>query len=307
MKKAIIILATYNGEKYLKELLDSLYAQTYENITIYTRDDGSKDNTCKIVEEYSKKKVKGKKMVIVPNGGENWRCPDCFVKLLEGVKEGDYFFFADQDDYWDKDKIKNAINKMEKVDSKIPTLHFGAYDNCDSELNFVSHSTKLPNVVKLRNVIYDYWPLGFNIGFNKALYDLVFTRRPKRIYYHDCFFAQVALGCGKFLYSPEPSVKYRRQEGAVTYSNHSKFSLFFWRIKRFFGENKSNLVQLRDILAEYKKLYSDLLSKEDNKLLDIFTRKSFGNYFKKIFYPHRLRLKIVDEISLRVLFIFNML
>ena len=307
MKKAVIILATYNGEKYLKELLDSLYNQTYPLIDIYTRDDGSTDKTREIIDSYAKKKVKGRRMIVIPNGGKSLKCPDCFVKLLEQVKEGDYFFFCDQDDAWLKDKISDAIAKMEEFDSKTPVLHFGAYDNCTSNLEFMSHSPKLPKEVKLRSVIYDYWPLGFNIGFNKALKDFIYTNRPKKIYYHDAWFAQVACGVGKFIYSSKVSVLYRRQENAVTYSNHSKLTLLIWRFKRFFGDNRNNLTQLKEILKEYKSLYNDKLSEEDKKMLNIFTEDTFVNYFKRIFYPHRLRLKLSEELALRILFLFKML
>ena len=50
-----ILLATYNGEKYLKELLDSILNQTYKNIRLIISDDCSKDNTREILEEYAKK------------------------------------------------------------------------------------------------------------------------------------------------------------------------------------------------------------------------------------------------------------
>lgn len=305
LKKVIIILPTYNGEKYLRELLDSLYNQTYPLIEIYTRDDGSTDNTVRIIEDYSKKKVEGRKITIIPNGRKNLNCPDCFIKLLEKAKNGDYYFFCDQDDVWMEDKIFQAVSKLEKYDD-IAAMHFGAYDFCDENLNFISKSAKLPKNVKLRNIIYDYWPLGFNISFNKELYDVVFKNRPEHIYYHDCWFAQVALGVGKFLYSDNSTVKYRRQENAVTYSNHSKFSLFAWRLKRFFGKN-DNLINLKKILKEYKILFDEFLTNEDKKTLEIFTNDTISNYFKRIFYPHRLRLKLIDEIGLRILFVIGKL
>ncbi len=307
MKKVVVILPTYNGEKYLRELLDSLYNQTYPLIEIYTRDDCSSDNTVKIIEEYSKKKVKGRKIIIVPNEGKNLGCPDCFIELLRKAKDGDYYCFCDQDDVWLPEKIENAVKKIENESNKdIPTLHFGAYDFCTEKLEFVHHSFKVFKNIKLRNLIYDFWPLGFNITFNKRLYDVVFNNMPKHIYYHDSWFAQVAAGVGRFLYSNESSVKYRRQESAVTYSNHNKFSLFIWRIKRFFGDN-DNLITLKNILVEYKEIFGDRLSEEDKKMLDIFTIDNFTNYFKKIFYPHRLRTKLSEEIALRLVFIIGKL
>ena len=304
-KKAIIILPTYNGEKYLSELLDSIYNQTYPLIEIITRDDGSTDNTTKIIKEYSKKNIKGRKITIIENGGKTLKCPDCFIKLLEIANDGDYYFFCDHDDYWMSDKISQAISKLKKVSDK-PALHFGAYEFCDENLKYITNSPKVPQDVGLRNVIYDYWPLGFNISFNKRLYDFVFNNKPEHIYYHDCWFAQVALGVGTFIYSDNPSVKYRRQKNAVTYSNHNKFSLLIWRIKRFFFNN-DNLINLKKILNEYNILFNKYLSDEDKKMLNIFTNDSFKNYFKRVFYPHRLRLKITDEIGLRILFIIGKL
>ena len=52
--KVIICMSTYNGEKYVKEQIESLLNQTYKNLEIYVRDDGSKDNTINILEEYEK-------------------------------------------------------------------------------------------------------------------------------------------------------------------------------------------------------------------------------------------------------------
>lgn len=55
--KVNVLMATYNGEKYLRRQLDSLLAQTYDNIDIYVRDDGSKDHTVELLKEYETKKV----------------------------------------------------------------------------------------------------------------------------------------------------------------------------------------------------------------------------------------------------------
>ena len=270
-------------------------------------DDGSSDNTVEIIKNYAKKKVKGRKITIVPNGGKSLKCPDCFTKLLEIAGDGDYYCYCDQDDVWLPNKIEAAVKAIEQYDSNEPTLHFGAYDYYTSDLKFMNHSPKIPANVSLRNILYDYWPLGFNITFNKALYDVVFNNLPKRIYYHDCFVAQVAAGVGNFIYSSTPSVKYRRQEQAVTYSNHSKFSLFVWRIKRFFGSNNDNLIQLKKILEEYFVIFDEYLSEYDKKILNIFTVDNTKNYFRRIFFPHRLRLKLIDEIGLRLLFVFKKL
>ena len=53
MKKVIVLLSSYNGEKYIEEQLESIFAQTYPNIDIYVRDDGSKDGTVAILQQYA--------------------------------------------------------------------------------------------------------------------------------------------------------------------------------------------------------------------------------------------------------------
>lgn len=63
--KVHILLSTYNGEKYLAEQLDSLLAQTYQNITIYIRDDGSKDNKVSILQYYEQCCIHSQKYKII--------------------------------------------------------------------------------------------------------------------------------------------------------------------------------------------------------------------------------------------------
>lgn len=307
MKKVVVILPTYNGEKYLEELLDSIYNQSYPNIEIITRDDCSTDKTGSIILKYSKKKIKGRKITIIDNENKILKCPDCFIKLLEVAPVADYYCFCDQDDVWLPNKIEDAVKEIEKKSYKEPTLHFGSYDFCTFDLKFLYKSPSLKNESSLYQVAYDYWPLGFNITFNRALYDKVMKKRPKKIYYHDCWFAQVAAGVGNFICSNESTVKYRRQEGAVTYFNRNTLSLYLCRIKRFFTNDKKELLKLKRILKEYYKLYKKDLNNEDKNLLDILTNDNIKNYFKRIFFPKKLRQKIVDEIGLRLLFVLGML
>ncbi len=307
MEKAIVILPTYNGEKYLTELLDSIFKQTYDNIEIITRDDGSKDRSVEVIKEYADKNCReGRAIRIIPNDGRNLGVPDCFIELLEIGNDAQYYFFADQDDFWLEDKMEKAVAKL-KTAGDTPAIHFGAYNKCTSSLEYIERSVPLQGEIGLRQVMYDYFPLGFNLSFNKALYDFVFAHRPKRIISHDNWYAQVAAGCGKFLYSNEPSVLYRRQEGAVSYANHDKLSFFIWRVKRFFGNGRKKLTECKEIIAEYEDLFHDYLSDEDNEMLVTFTKDSVPNYFKRIFYPKRLRLKMSDEIALRIIFLFGLL
>lgn len=81
-----ILLATYNGSKYLKEQLDSLLAQSYPNITIYIRDDGSTDDTIAILKKYIADSSSSRKIILLDNQGKNLRCPGSFYEILRDRK-----------------------------------------------------------------------------------------------------------------------------------------------------------------------------------------------------------------------------
>ena len=114
-KKVAILMSTYNGEKYLKEQIESLLAQTYGNIEIYIRDDGSKDNTIKIIKNYKEKYNN-----IVLKEGKNIGFINSFFELLNLCNDADYYAYCDQDDVWMNDKIERAVKFLGKTDENKP-------------------------------------------------------------------------------------------------------------------------------------------------------------------------------------------
>lgn len=106
LPKVNILLAAYQGEKHIKKQLDSLLQQTYPNITIYIRDDGSKDGTIRLIQEYIASNPTGKDIILLTDGMGNLGCPGTFYQLLGSCKEADYYAFCDQDDVWYPNKVK---------------------------------------------------------------------------------------------------------------------------------------------------------------------------------------------------------
>ena len=84
-KKVAVIMSTYNGELFIREQLDSILNQTYKNIEIVVRDDGSKDKTVEIIKEYMQKYPN-----IVLHQGENLGFIKSFFELLK-LAEADYY------------------------------------------------------------------------------------------------------------------------------------------------------------------------------------------------------------------------
>ena len=97
MKEKIdVLLATYNGEKHIRKQLDSLLTQTYDNIDIYIRDDGSTDETVDVIKEYMNSNMSGKKIILLDNGNVNLRCPKSFYEILKKCEKADYYSLCDQ-------------------------------------------------------------------------------------------------------------------------------------------------------------------------------------------------------------------
>ena len=119
-KKIYILLATYNGEEYLKEQIDSLLRQTHIDWILWVHDDNSKDNTVNIINEYMLEypmKIKFLEDEISTGGAK-----ENFMYLLNNIdKNYDYIMFCDQDDIWLENKIEFTLSKMKEVESSNPS------------------------------------------------------------------------------------------------------------------------------------------------------------------------------------------
>ena len=119
MKKIAVILSTYNGEKYLKEQMDSLLSQEGVDITLFVRDDGSTDRTVEMIQSYSDK------MDILLFKESNVGFERSFraaVLKTEG-RSFDFYAFCDQDDIWYEDKLAKGIDYIESLGNNEPILY----------------------------------------------------------------------------------------------------------------------------------------------------------------------------------------
>ncbi|PXV62187.1 glycosyl transferase family 2 [Dysgonomonas alginatilytica] len=114
----VILLATYNGGKYLREQLDSLIAQTYKDWILYIRDDSSTDETTSIINEYASKY---ENITLLKDKVLHRGACGSFMWLLEQV-EGKYYMFCDQDDIWLPNKIELLYNAMLLEEDRYPEV-----------------------------------------------------------------------------------------------------------------------------------------------------------------------------------------
>lgn len=301
MEKVAVLLSTYNGEKYIREQLESILEQTYPNIEIYVRDDGSTDGTVSVLEEYEMED-----RIHLERGG-NVGFIKSFEWLIANSGKADYYAFSDQDDVWFSDKIDRAVQKLQDEPKDIPILYFSNFDYYDGNMNYLStRDFGKPNISFLNSLV-DCLPLGFNTIFNYKAKVMVTNEMPEQSSGHDWWMYMVCTGLGKIVYDRHSTVKYRRTGSNVSDGGQSFWKFQIWRFKKFFLNDYFK--KIREQIKDYKRIYYSRLSVQDKKYIDMFCKDGFHplNQLKKTFYPKKLRQRTIDEFFIRIIFLIGRL
>ena len=217
--KIAVLLATYNGEKYLKEQLDSLFVQTITDFVVYARDDGSSDKTLEILQEYTS--AFPDRLVLIPKLGNKNGAKYNFFELCREAKKTDaeYFMFCDQDDVWYKDKIELTLSLMEHSKAETPLLPVLIHTDLevtDSKLNTINNSfvseraldikATAPHKLLIQNNV-----TGCTVMFDRALLEkAVSVAETDNVVLHDWWFSLVASLFGRIVFLDRPTMKYRQ-------------------------------------------------------------------------------------------------
>lgn len=219
-----ILLATYNGEKYLREQMESLLTQKKVTTMIYVHDDFSTDGTKKIIEQVSSQFPN---RVIMINSSHNLGVVKSYQFLLDNV-DADFYLFSDQDDVWDENKVSEEIFLLKQFEG-VPSLVYSDLEIVDSKLNVLSQSmfrsmnvinTDKTSMLLTQNVI-----TGNTVAFNKALRNLIvnyFRMDDDLILMHDGWLGLVSSIYGKIFFLNRPTVKYRQHESNVVGARKNK-------------------------------------------------------------------------------------
>ena len=296
MEKVDIVLATFNGEKYLAQQLDSIIAQTYTNWRVLISDDGSLDNTLSIVEKY----IKSDERFVLVNKKRQGGVVKNFSKALEFVTSN-FIMFADQDDYWLSEKIsylKGMLDEKTKLLGNVPLLIFSDLIVVDENLKilrpsfFIGTSLNPESNFDTRYLLWRSEVYGCTTMFNRSLYDIA-TPFSSEITMHDQWFAIVASLYGHVLYSEISHVYYRQHANNVIGAKERTFLL---RIKGLLLSIRKikNAAYLTNktvvhLFGEEQKTFYKKLSFIKKNILPFFCQAKIYTLFFILFY---LLLKI---------------
>lgn len=208
MQKVCILLSTYNGEKFIGEQLDSLLAQDYPGISIFVRDDGSRDGTVAILEEYSRK-FQNIKCVL----GENVGVKKSFWSLIEAAPDDfDYYAFCDQDDYWLPTKITTGVNSLKEKSPLTPLLYCSGLTVADA--NLVPMRTAVaPMFIGLGNLLVENFITGCTVILNRSARSVVLPNNAANYCMHDWWIALLVAVSGELICDEKSEILYRQHGG----------------------------------------------------------------------------------------------
>jgi glycosyltransferase involved in cell wall biosynthesis len=251
-----ILLSTYNGEKYIEEQLNSILNQTNTQWKVIIRDDGSSDNTLKIIDDYAR--YYPDKFFLLKDNKGNLGSTLSFSELIQNCS-GEYIMLCDQDDVWLNNKVEITAKEMSNLEmnfGNIPLMVFTDLKLVDKDLVLLSDSmiksqkldiSVIDNPVKIAalNVV-----AGCTIMINRTAVRCVLPLTSKNII-HDQWMAVNISKYGKISYLPYPTILYRQHSNNVVGSNKISFQYFYNKLK-------SPLKQMN--------IYSDLLSQLSFKI-----------------------------------------
>lgn len=244
-----VLMSTYNGCKYLHQQLDSIFAQEDVNVKLIVRDDGSKDNTVEILQEY-----KGIEIIKALNVG----CEESFKELLYMPVEADYYAFADQDDVWHPRKLISAIESLteHKCDLYVCNLMLA-----DGEMN-LQHPLFSDEDIRF----YDYRMRNYilcNIHgcvqvWTKKLHQIIQTYKPQETQPHDVWVNAIANMVSKTYVDPNCYINYRLHGNNTSGLATSTFDRVKKGIKLYvLSDRHHNDILCRQLLEGYGKFMDE--------------------------------------------------
>lgn len=203
-----ILMATYNGENFLSEQLDSIIIQCNSNIRIIIRDDGSSDGTISILEKY--KNLCPDIITILPFDANKGASQN--FSILLNHSNADYLFFSDQDDIWEKDKITKTMAAFSN-NKDIPQMCFSDLCKINDRGDILSTSLYLdekinPLYTETHRLLMQNVPYGCTMAINRTLAEIIRPIPPEALL-HDHWIALIASLLGEIHYIPSTTILHR--------------------------------------------------------------------------------------------------
>lgn len=265
-----ILMATYNGEKYIQQQIESIINQNYSDWNLYIHDDGSSDKTIEII-----KQIKDSRIHLVEDNIHFGNSSLNFLHLVKTCATNDYFFFVDQDDFWLPIKIEKTlslIKQIENGDKSIPICVGTDLKVVDSELNMINESfyelSKMLDNADFNSLLIENDFTGCTMCMNKSVIPYlkkISESDYSKIIQHDWLISLICAADGKISQLAEPTMLYRQHQNNVVGANGFSATKMFQ-----FSTLKNRLSKIKKLKKQVfnqLELTKSLIKNEDDKFL----------------------------------------
>lgn len=283
-----VVLATYNGEQFLEQQLESIFGQTILPDEIIIVDDQSTDQTLACIQKISTNipvhfYQNEKRLGFVGN----------FKRGVALAKPNNYIALCDQDDIWLPEKLEKSIQLLSEIDDgKTPALIYSDLILVDSEENILNtsfhHEMRNDKYIhNLQTILYTNFVTGCTVMMNSAMRNCFADIPVNQTYFHDAWIGLIGCSFGKIAKLDRAYILYRKHQTNASIANFNKSNLF----KRSLGYLKLVFIKKNfmereiSLAADFYKIYQARLPKEQQKLfLRLIQLKGQPFVLKKILF-----------------------
>lgn len=279
MAEVSILMCTYNGEKYLKEQLDSFKNQTLSDWELLVSDDGSNDKTLEIIDQFRKESLND---VHVINGPGKGFAPNFLNATKYSSNYSAFYAFSDQDDIWNADKLESALSWLREQNPDVPALYCSVTEYVDEEGRSWQPkklSLSLPWPATFANALAQSTAGGNTMVFNRAARDLLISCGTDiEVPSHDWWLYIIVLGVGGTVkFDSRPSLKYRQHSDNLIGANHGFGALVIRGIKFLEGHyRKQNSLNIKNL-----SLLESQLTVDNKNTLKLFKNARSGSLYHR--------------------------
>lgn len=291
MEKVTILLSSYNGSRFIREQLNSIIDQKDVNLNVIIRDDGSTDDTTDIIEGFENNKIN----LIKSN---NIGATNSFLQLIKSADISDYYAFSDQDDYWEIQKIKAAIEKLKDY-TDISAVYSSNTTLVDKNLKFIKKEAKDVKT-DLGSAIVKNYATGCTMVFNKKAMETIKKGVEVDVPFHDWWINLIVLATGGIsIFDNSSYVKYRQHGDNVVGGTENLIVRYKQRMKKF------NKPYHREKMAEKLiEIYGDLISKENTEILKLISNYK-SNKLNIVFNKNIKTSSFIDNLFFSICLLCN--
>lgn len=292
-----VLMSVYNGGIHLKTQIDTILCQTYPEISLLIRDDGSLEETRKQLSVYEK--MDSRITVIY---GSHIGAAASFFSLMRAAawREGEYFAFADQDDYWLPGKIEAAVTMLSGCDSAAPALYSCPATLTDRNLRLLPDRIhNFPRKPGFGNALIENICFGCTEVFNRRLLLLAAGAKPAHVVMHDWWLYLVASYLGNVCFDQDSYILYRQHGGNAVGAEHTRLGELAGRLSRW-RRQKNRAYQQAEELAL---MYSGPENHETLLKLFLDYKKSYKKTLEILLCREIRRQRRLDNAAFKLLFL----